>query len=120
MTKITGSFEDRIQQWAAGSSSGDEGDTILSDAAIRAYLDTQVGSFGTVVTDELLIPAGAEARAQLFTDEVDMIRHWAASGMIYFDENDNLITNPMVTILRFHDDVLDQDVYEVYIDSDTG
>jgi hypothetical protein len=112
---IDGDFVDRLQKWASGSDTGDEGDTIVSDAEIRDYLDTQMGSFGTLIDDLENLPAGAEQRAQIFTDEVDLLRHWLGSGLVYFDADGNIVENPMINIFRFHDDVLDTDVYEVYI-----
>lgn len=119
MTDYRGSFVDRIQQWAAGNVTGSEGDPIVSDAEIRDYLDAQVESFGTLYDDPIEIPAGFSERNQVFTNEVDMFRHWAASGMLFFDDTGNVVPNQMIAILRWYDEVDDTDYYTVYVAEDS-
>lgn len=111
-------IQDLIQQWATASTDPDVGDPIVSEDDIKQWIQDNIASFGTLYFDPNELPATADRREQVFLTENDILRHWAASGLVHFDQSGNITPNPLLAILVEEDD-FGQFIYTVYVDYET-
>lgn len=94
---------------------------VADDATIQSHIDDAFGTLGMVVADVGDIPDSASLRpAGRFTDAHDAEEYLERGGLVLRDENGDTFPFPWVYFFRYFDDVLQEDVYEVWLDDDTN
>lgn len=95
---------------------GGLGDILSIEAAVSASF----AELGTVTTDVEDIPISASVRANgVFTDADDMGTYLENGGLVVTDEFGNREPMSFIWVHKYYDDVLLQNVYQVYIDENT-
>ena len=107
-----------IQDWATGEAG--DGSPALSASQIQANLDSEVQTYGNFYTDMASLPSTAEARSNgIFFDINDLAAYLDGGALLYRSSDGTFVPNPIVHIVRVYDEVFDDYLYHVYIDSES-
>lgn len=100
----------------------DDGSGNLADLpTVEASLSASFGDLGTVVTDEAFLPGTTSIRPNgVFTNADDLREYLDQGGLIAYGSDGKSIPFSWVYILEQFDDVLQENVWQVHIDSDTN
>ena len=91
-----------------------------SVSGIEADIASQFEIIGTVVTDEIDLPVDANIRLNgSFTSPEDAIKYLEGGGLIAYDTDGSPIPLPWVYFLKTFNDILQEDVWQVYIRDDS-
>lgn len=99
----------------------DDGAGGLEDTAgIADNIAATFTDLGTIYTDTGDIPSSASIRAAgAFTDAYAARQYLEGGGLSATDNDGNVVPIGFVYFFQYFDEVLEEDVYEVYIDDDT-
>lgn len=112
--------EETQSEWI-GRAADDGTGQVASDAQIQANIRAEFETLGTVFDNEGDIPFTASLRAAgRFTDPHDAADYLELGGLVIRDENGDTVPIGWVYFNHYFDEVLEEDVYEVYIDEDTN
>jgi len=91
-----------------------------SVSGIEADIAAQFEIIGTVVTDEVDLPVDANIRLNgSFASPEDAIKYLEGGGLIAYDTDGSPIPLPWVYFLKTFNDILQEDVWQVYIRDDS-
>jgi len=94
---------------------------VADDATIQAHIREAFETLGAVFDDPNEIPFTASLRAAgRFTDAHDAEEYLERGGLVIRDENGDTVPIGWVYFNHYFDEVLEEEVYEVYIDEDTN
>ena len=99
----------------------DDGTGNLDDVSgIEADVAAQFQIIGTVVTDEVDLPVDAHIRLNgSFFHPDDARKYLESGGLIAYDTNGEPIPLPWVYFLKTFNDILQEEVWQVYIRDDS-
>lgn len=100
----------------------DDGAGGLADpSAVAANVSASFEDLATVVTDIGDLPTSTTIRMSgVFSDASDLHEYLEAGGLIATDEDGYAEPLGFVWLLQHYDDILEQEMWTVWIDQDTG
>lgn len=115
----TPSFETRPEYIRRMADDGVGG--LATPSEIEDNVDASFDNLATVVTDVESLPETTTIRPSgAFSDAQSLFEYLHAGGLVVTDESGNVAPIGFVWLVQYFDDILQQEVWQVYIDEDTG
>jgi len=94
---------------------------VADDATIQQNVRDAFSTLGTVFDDVGDIPLTASFRAKgRFTDAHDAETYLELGGLVIRDENGDTVPIGWIYFNHYFDEILEEEVYEVWVDDDTN
>jgi hypothetical protein len=107
---------EETQAGHTGRMADDGSGQVDTESNIAANIAAEFGTLGTVVSDEMSLPVDSSFRPSgRFTDAHDAETYLESGGLVLRDDLGNTIPFPWVYWLKTFDEILEEDVYQVYI-----